>query len=259
LTFHQDIYREVASDPAKAASKVTSRLIDESPPPSKTSANTLIILKPNIVRPSPPPVTTDFRVIAGIIVALKNAGFNEIAVAEGSGTGNTLDNLEQLGYSSLGVRLIDLDSLPSSPVKVPGFEVWNTIYLPDILINAFIISVPVLKDHSMLGVTLGLKNMVGVLPSAHYSGYWTYKKSQIHKSNPHGCVSDLIKIIRPHWTIVDATVGMKDSHISGAHICPPVNIVFGSSNSLEADKYGTKILGHNWNDIEYLRKISEHW
>jgi len=255
LTSSEYIHREVASDPAKAASRVTSHLIDESPPPP----NTLIILKPNIVRPSPPPVTTDFRVIAGIVVALRNAGFHEIAVAEGSGTGNTLENLEQLGYGSLGVKLIDLDSLPSSPVKVPNAEVWGTIHIPDILTSAFIISVPVLKDHSMLGVTLGLKNMVGVLPSAHYSGYWTYKKSQLHRKNPHGCVSDLIRIARPHWTIVDGTVGMTKSHISGDPFCPPANIVFGSSNSLEADKYGTKILGHNWSDIKYLRKISEYW
>jgi len=255
LTSSKYIHKEIASDPVKAASRVTSRLIDESSPPS----DTLIILKPNIVRPTPPPVTTDFRVVAGIVMALENAGFYEIAVAEGSGTGNTLENLEQLGYNSLGVKLIDLDSLPSSPVRVPNAEVWDSIYLPDILASVFIISIPVLKDHSMLKVTLGLKNMVGVLPSAHYSGYWTYKKSQIHKKNPDGCLSDLIRIVRPHWTIVDGTVGMKGSHISGDPLCPPANIIFGSSNSLEADKYGAKILGHDWKDIQYLKKISRYW
>ncbi|MBI5142214.1 MAG: DUF362 domain-containing protein [Nitrospirae bacterium] len=211
------------------------------------------------MKPAPPPVTTDVRVVAGVADAFRDAGYSNIIVAEGSGTGDTVQNLIDLGYGALGLPLVDLDSLPNSPVNVPDAEVWPVIHLPDIIRGAFIVSVPVLKDHSMLGVTIGLKNMVGVLPADHYSGYWAFRKSMIHKENPHGCVSDLIRAARPDWTIVDATVGMRESHVYGAPMNPPANLVFGSADSLEADKFGAELLGHNWLEIEYLRKISVFW
>lgn len=211
------------------------------------------------MKPAPPPVTTDVRVVAGVADALCDAGFSNIIVAEGSGTGDTVQNLTDLGYGALGLPLVDLDSLPNSPVTVPNAEVWPVIHLPDIIRDAFIISVPVLKDHSMLGVTIGLKNMVGVLPAGHYSGYWAFRKSMIHKENPHGCVSDLIRAARPDWTIVDATIGLRESHVYGVPMNPPANLVFGSADSLEADKFGTELLGHNWLEIDYLRKISVFW
>ena len=116
---------------------------------------------------------------------------------------------------------------------------------------------PALKEHSMCGVTVSLKNMVGILPAEHYSGYWTYKKSMIHKDNPDGCISDIIRVVNPDWAIVDATTGMKGSHISGTPIHPPVNLVYGSADPLEADIYGCELLGRNWKDIAYLRMIAE--
>lgn len=241
--------------PEDAAFKVASGLIKTCPPePGKR-----ILLKPNIVKPAPPPVTTDFRVVKGVVSALRKAGYDDIVIAEGSGTGNTLENFEALGYCDIEAELMDLDGQPFSAVNVNDFEVWESIFLPEILRDCHIVSIPVLKDHTMLGVTIGLKNMVGVLPAAKYSGYWTYKKSQIHRDRPHGCVSDIIRVAPPDWTIVDATVGMRGSHISGSPMAPPANMVFGSCDSLKADKYGASILGHDWKDIEYLIKIDSFW
>jgi uncharacterized protein (DUF362 family) len=247
------IIKQHADDIIKASFHVTEKLLTGHFP-SKP-----VVIKPNIVRPSSPPTTTDARVVEGIIMALKEAGINDIIIAEGSGTGDTMENFHGLGYAKLDVKLVDLDKENTVTFPVHNFSVWEKITVPEMLIDKFIISVPVLKEHSMCGVTISLKNMVGILPAKHYSGYWSYKKSQIHKYDAHGCIADIINVISPSWAIVDATVGMKGSHISGTPVEPPINLVYGSENPLQADKFGCELLGRNWKSIKYLRLINEQW
>jgi uncharacterized protein (DUF362 family) len=245
------IFKKQADNIVEATYGITTELLKDKQPSEP------VIIKPNIVKPAPPPITTDVKVVEGIIRALKDSGIKDILIAEGSASGDTLENLDILGYGRLGVKMIDLDREETVTVKVNNYNVWNEIIIPKMLLNKFIISVPVLKEHSMCGVTISLKNMVGILSARHYSGYWTYKKSMIHKYNLDGCIADIISVIKPDWAIVDATVGMRGSHISGTLIEPPLNLVYGSQDPLEADKYGCELLGINWKNIMYLRIIAE--
>lgn len=245
------IYKRQAGNIIEAAYAVTVELLKDTVP-SKP-----VLIKPNIVTGDPPPITTNVRVVQGIIKALKETGIKDMLIAEGSGSGNTIENLHKLGYSRLGIKLIDLDKEKTITLPVNNYHVWKEIIIPRMLLDKFIISVPVLKEHSMCGVTISLKNMVGILPAEHYSGYWSYKKSRIHKQDPDGCIADIVKVIKPEWAIVDATIGMRGSHLWGTLIKPPINLVYGSADPLEADKYGCKLLGRNWRDITYLRIIAE--
>lgn len=245
------IYKQNSDNIVDAAYDVASRLFKETLPREP------VIIKPNIVEPSSPPVTTDVWVVEGIIEALKQIGINNVLIAEGSGTGDTIENFEKNGYSKLNVALVDLDKEKTIAMPVPDHNVWKEIIVPEILLGKFIISVPVLKEHSLCGVTISLKNMVGILSAKHYSGYWTYKKSRIHEKDTDGCITDIISVIRPHMAIVDATVGMKGHHLSGTPIRPPLNLVYGSSDPLEADRFGCELLGRNWQQIKYLRMISD--
>ncbi len=241
------VFVERDDDPERLAYRVVRRLAETDPPREP------VIIKPNIVKPAPPPVTTDVRVVAGLIRALRELGITEMVVAEGSGTGDTCDNFRRLGYGDLGVPLVDLDGDESAEISVAAPRVWPTIRVSERLLDdVFIISVPVLKDHSMLGVTISLKNMVGCLSASHYAGYWTYKKSEIHRDRPHDCVVDVATTLLPHWAVVDALVGLRGSHIRGTPFDPPIGRVFASADPFLADVYGTGLLGHDWREIEYL-------
>jgi uncharacterized protein (DUF362 family) len=244
------IVKKQADNIFEAAYSVTSELLKDTLP-SKP-----VVIKPNIVEPSPPPTTTDVRVVEGVIKALHKSGINDIIIAEGSGTGNTIDNFHKLGYSKLGVRLIDLDKEKTVTLPVQNYHVWKEIHVPEIVLDKFIISVPVLKEHSMCGVTISLKNMVGILPEKYYSGYWAYKKSMIHKFNTDFCIADIVNVIKPDMAIVDATIGMKGSHLSGIPLDPPINLVYGSADPFEADTYGCELLGRDMQNIIYLRMIA---
>lgn len=244
------IYEEKSDNIVEAAFTVTRRLLNERVPEGR------VFIKPNIVRLSPPPVTTDVRVIEGIVRALVEAGKRDIVVAEGSGEGDSLVNLNELGYSRLGVRILDFDREKTVSVPVANHRVWERIHVPAVLLGAFIISVPVLKEHTMCRVSLSLKNMVGVLPERFYSGYWSYKKSMIHREHTDGCIADIVSIMRPAWAVVDGTIGMRGSHLCGCPIKPPVNRVFGSSDPFEADCHGCGLLGIDWREVAHLRSIS---
>jgi uncharacterized protein (DUF362 family) len=243
------IIKKNADDVQNASMYVTEKLLEQHSPSGP------VIIKPNIVEPSLPPVTTDVRVVEGVVRALNEACIKEVVIAEGSGTGDTMDNFQTLGYAKLGADLVDLDKEKTVKMQVENHRVWKHITVPEILIDTFIISVPVLKEHSMCGVTISLKNMVGILPARDYSGYWTYKKSQVHKYDTDGCIADIISVIAPSWAVVDATVGMKGSHLSGTPISPPINLVYGSADPFEADTFGCELLGRNWRDIRHLQMI----
>jgi uncharacterized protein (DUF362 family) len=245
------IYKKRADHRAEASYRVAAQLL-ESAVPSRP-----VVIKPNIVEPSRPPVTTDVRVVEGIVRALRDSGIKDILVAEGSGTGDTLENFDLLGYSDLGVKLLDLDQEETVRLPVAHHHVWDEVIVPKVLLDKFIISVPVLKEHSLCGVTISLKNMIGILPAPHYSGYWTYKKSQVHKYDTHGCIADIIQVVSPDWAIVDASQGMKDHHLSGSPIEPPLNLVYGSVDPLEADRFGCELLGREQAEILYLKLIEE--
>ena len=246
------IFKEKADDIIEAGYTVTMKLLKDTVP-SKP-----VIIKPNIVTQDPPPTTTDVKIVQGIIKALKESGINGITIAEGSASGDTLENLSGLGYLKLGVRLIDFNKEKTIALPVHNHTVWKEIIIPQALLNKFIISVPVLKEHSMCGVSISLKNMVGILPERHYSGYWSYKKSRIHEKDPDGCIADIISIIKPDWAIVDATIGMRGSHLCGTPIEPPLNIVYGSGDPLEADMFGCGLLNKDWRDIPYLQIITDN-
>ena len=243
------IYQKDATTIIDAAAYVTSQLLKEKRPTKP------VIIKPNLVEPTSPPTTTDVRVIEGIIKALREKDIEDITVAEGSGTGDTIDNFNLLGFSKVSAKLVDLDKEDTVTLPVQNHRVWSEISIPEILLDKFIISAPVLKEHSMVGVTISLKNMVGILPEKYYSGFWVYKKSMVHKYDTNGCIADINTVVKPDMAIVDATIGMKGSHLSGTPCDPPLNLVYGSVDPLEADKFGCELLGRSWENIDYLKFI----
>lgn len=217
-----------------------------------------VIVKPNVVNLSPPPVTTDVRCVMAVVDYLRERIGAEILVAEGSGEGDTLENLRRHGYERVGVPLVDLDALPDRTYSNDAAGVYSEIRLPEILEGAGLVSVPPAKDHSITGVTLGLKNMVGCLPARHYGGYWTYKKSQIHAVDEHQALADLMLYIRPHLTVIDALDGLEGGHLSGRVPDPPLRRIIAGTDVLAADREAAKLLGHDPEEIRYL-KLAERF
>jgi uncharacterized protein (DUF362 family) len=234
------------------------RLLDATGLLDRVAGEKRILIKPNLVEPQKPPITTPVELIA-ILVEYLHASHPhmEIIIGEGCGssTKNTLEIFEILGYSRLAdmncVTLLDLNEAPLVHMQDSNCKHWPEMYLPHIALDSFLISVPVLKAHSLAGVTLTMKNMIGLAPPAHYQqgGHW--KKASFHQ-NIQEAVFDLNQYRTPDFTLLDATIGMQEAHLWGPTCDPPPNRLAAGYDPVAIDSYGCNLLGIKWNSVGHI-------
>lgn len=219
-----------------------------------------ILLKPNLVEALAPPITTPVELIESLVAYLKrHAPEREIMVGEGTGSVDydTWHCFDSLGYTEMAARhnveLVDLNALPSIRLADKRCQRWPEMYLPALLAEVFLLSVPVLKAHSLAGVTLTMKNMMGCAPPAHYQqgGHWG--KSSFHDRMQES-VFDLNCYRTPDFTLLDATIGMSQAHLWGPHCDPPVGRLAASADPVSIDMYGCELLGKNWRKVGHIAR-----
>ncbi|OGP30620.1 MAG: hypothetical protein A2073_04585 [Deltaproteobacteria bacterium GWC2_42_11] len=218
-----------------------------------------ILIKPNLVEALKPPITTPVELTEALVsyIRERTAGV-DIAIGEGTGAAeyDTQYVFNKLGYTRLAeeksVKLIDLNKEPLVKLTNPKLSRWQEIYLPGILFDSFIISVPVLKAHSLADVTLTMKNMMGAAPPSHYQkgGHW--KKSAFHQRMQES-ILDLNRYRTPDFTILDATIGMKEAHLWGPVCDPHPNIIAAGFDPVAIDAYGAELLKKDWKKVGYIR------
>ncbi len=216
-----------------------------------------ILIKPNLINTSPPPVTVPVELVAALITLIRSWSDAEIVVAEGSGAPSveTSDAYEKLGYGAmaaeLGVSLIDLNTAPLKTLRKAECEIFPEMHLPEILFDSFVISLAMLKAHSISDVTLAMKNMIGCAPPSHYQvgGHW--KKSAFHRYM-HESIFELNQYRAPDMCLIDARVGLADYHLGGATCNPPVGKFIAGFDPVAVDAMGAELLGFSWQDIGHI-------
>ncbi len=218
-----------------------------------------VLIKPNLVEAIAPPVTTPVELVRAVVEYIEEkAPHVEIIIGEGTGAADyeTERCFETLGYSRLarekGIWLIDLNRVPLVKLSDRRFSRWPELYLPQVVLDSFLISVPVLKAHSLSEVTLAMKNMVGVAPPAHYrqGGHW--KKSAFHNRMQES-ILDLNRYRAPDFSILDATVGMKEAHLWGATCDPKPGLLVAGFDPVAVDAFGADILKRNPDRIGHIK------
>lgn len=217
-----------------------------------------VLIKPNMVEALDPPITTHVDIVEALIDYLR-AHKPDVRIIVGEGTGSleydTFHCFQRLNYMNLekkgNVELIDLNIEPCRHLTNDSCNRWPELYLPELLFNSYLISVPVLKAHSMCHVTLTMKNMMGCAPPAHYqSGGWG--KSSFHMRLDEA-IFDLNQYRTPDFSVIDAAVGMAQAHLWGPTCKPPIQKILAGYDPVAIDAYGTKLLGRSWQDIGHIR------
>lgn len=107
----------------------------------------------------------------------------------------------------------------------------------------FLINVPKMKTHILTLVTLGMKNLKGVLPPS-------YKRLLLLKGLHHGIV-DLNIAVKPHLTLIEGIIGQEGlGPIAGDPI--EVGAVILGSKVTEVDAVGCRIMGINPLEVKHL-------
>lgn len=235
-----------------------SSLLEQSKVEKKVGDGRRVLIKPNIVEALAPPITTPVELIEAIVDYLLNfIAAENIIIGEGCGATeyDTLHAFAKMGYTELatsrGVELIDLNKAESQARTKPECRRWPQMYLPKILDEVFLFSVPQLKAHSLAGVTLTMKNMMGCAPPRHYKGGGAWNKASFH-TNIQAAIFDLNRYRCPDFTLLDATIGMAQAHLWGPKCSPPVNTLAASFDPVAIDSYGASLLGRRWQDIDHI-------
>ncbi len=212
----------------------------------------LIIIKPNLTNSSLPPVTTNVAAAEALYDYCKAHTKAEVAVGEGCGSGTTPDVFAALGYTELaerrGLRLIDFNEAETTILEDKDALLLKQFHIPRVAQNAFIISLPVLKDHSFTKTTIAMKNMFGIAPGKFYAGGWN--KAQLHSPSTDKSVVDICRYKKPDLSIVDASVALTGMHLSGRH--KKMGLILAGFDPVAVDTLGSKLLGHNPKKLPYL-------
>lgn len=212
----------------------------------------LIIIKPNLTNADKPPVTTPVGIVEAIYNYCKDHTTAEIAIGEGCGSGTTDQTYRANGYTALaekyGIELIDFNTEKAVKISDSRALQVKDFYMPEILLDAFVISVPILKDHCFTKTTIAMKNMFGMAPQPYYGGSWN--KSQLHSPSTDKSVYDLCLYKKPGLCVVDAVVALKGMHLSGTP--KKFSVILASTDPVAVDAVGSEMLDHEPGKIEYL-------
>lgn len=218
--------------------------------------NKVVLLKPNLVEfEETRPIHTHPEVIRGAIKLFKYLGAKEVVVAEGPGHRRDTDYLiKASGWKAVceeeRVIFVDLntDNLLRTRLK-SNLSGLGELYLPETVLKAdVVISLPKMKTHHWVGVTLSLKNMFGIVPGIKYG----WPKNILHWKDINKCIIDVNSTIRPEFAIVDGIMAMEgDGPIQGNNI--PANVVVMGDDLVAVDATCCRIMGINPRKIKYLK------
>jgi uncharacterized protein (DUF362 family) len=215
-------------------------------------ADGLIIIKPNLTNSSPPPVTTSAQATEAVYKYCRDHTKAQIAIGEGAGSGNTCDVYAALGYNDLArryhIELIDFNNAETIELKNPDALQLKRFHLPKVAMDAFIISVPVLKDHDFSKTTIAMKNMFGLAPGKYYAGGWN--KSKLHSPSVDDSIVDVCTYKKPALSVVDASVALQGGHLSGRK--KHLNLILAAFDPVAVDTVGSELLGHDPGWVHYL-------
>ncbi|MBP7634849.1 DUF362 domain-containing protein [Candidatus Ozemobacteraceae bacterium] len=219
-----------------------------------------VLLKPNFVECHPGrPINTDVRLITQVVDACMRLGAASVVVGEAPG--HRRDPWYSIYHSTLRealpsqVRCIDLNH--GDLVKVPN-KGWYTnlkhFYITTPLAEAdVVISIPKMKTHHWMGVTLSMKNLFGNLPGIVYG----WPKNLLHVQGIARSIVDLTLTMPPNFVVVDGITGMEgDGPIMGTP--KSMGVVVMGKDPLAVDATCARMMGFEPGNIPYMALAMPH-
>ena len=219
-----------------------------------------VLLKPNLVEfAAGSSINTEPRLVVAAADALRRAGAASVVVAEGPGHRRDTEALLlasglQAALSDAGVRFVDLNDAPvvRTPIR-SRYTGLSELWIPRILRETeIVVSMPKLKTHHWVGVTMSLKNCFGCMPGRVYG----WPKDVFHVRGIEESILDIVGAVRPSLVIMDGIVGMEgDGPIMGQPVRSGVIVV--SRDPVAADVTGARLMGMEPEKVRYLMEAGK--
>lgn len=215
-----------------------------------------VIVKPNICVDYHPPeyaVTTNPVVVGTLVSLCLAAGASRVRVMDTPLGGTAVSAYAVSGISEAvraaggEMQVMRPDRFVSTPIPagrdLSEWPVYQDIFETDVLIN-----VPIAKQHSLARLSLGCKNLLGLVGTPN----------RIHL-NLGQRVADLAGLIRPTLTVVDAVRILVTHGPTGGSLndVKQTNTVIASHDPVTADAFAASLFGLDGADVEYVKLAGE--
>jgi len=209
-----------------------------------------VVVKPNIGWDRSPEqaANTNPQVVQTVVKMALDAGAGRVHVFDRT------CNDERRTYANSGIKeaveaIADprvvcsfIDQRKFVPVTIErGKAVKSWEFYDDALQAQCYINLPIAKDHGLAGLTLGMKNVMGVIGG---------RRGSIHQDLGQS-LADMGTVIRPTITIIDATRILLRNGPQGGSLrdVRKLDTILASVDTVAADAYATKLFDRSVDDI----------
>jgi len=197
--------------------------------------------------------TTDPIVVEAIIKKLHTLPV-KVYVVESDATMTDADKaFEATGMKQMadrnGVECLNLRHLKDRvKIDIPEGKALKSITVPRIVTESAVISAAKLKTHGSTKVTLGMKNMFGLLPDKF--------KGKYHIKGISKVITDINTVLKPALTVIDGFVAMEGSGpVNGSPV--QMNIIIAGKDVVATDATACRTMGFDPKEVAHIRMANE--
>jgi len=211
-----------------------------------------VIIKPNICvayHTYEYAATTNPEVVGALVRLCVGAGARRVRVMDYPFGGKAEQAYERSGIgkavTEAGGEMEVMSAMKFRGIAIPdGRDITKWPVYIDAIDTDVLINVPIAKHHSLGRLTLGMKNLMGLIRD----------RSQFH-FNLGQRIADLTSLLRPQLTVVDAVRILTNHGPSGGNLndVKLMNTVIASHDIVAADAYATTLFGLTGEDIPAIR------
>ncbi len=192
--------------------------------------------------------TTNPWVVGALVKMCFEAGASKVQVMDSPFSGTPANAYITSGIGEQvelnGGEMVQMSSFMFKEVTIENalmlhkVKIFEDVFKADALIN-----VPIAKHHSMATLTLGMKNLMGLITN----------RSAIHLDFANQ-LTDLAMKIRPALTVIDAVRILVSSGPTGGDLddVQQMDTIIASPDIVAADAYATSLFGLLPEDLKYL-------
>jgi uncharacterized protein (DUF362 family) len=227
-----------------------------------------ILMKVNltVARPAETGSTCDPRVLAPLINDCYAEGAKEVSVGDSSAVlmedvlkANPIHSIAE----AHNAKFIDFAKGPFRAVEVESGLAVDGYVLSEHVLNAeVLINLAKMKTHTMAGVTLCMKNLMGCILGG---GSWNGKeycwkdysdRRKIHTAGCHKALVDLNTLIHPTLNIIDGFIAQEgESPFKGEPV--DMRTFIAGEDIVAVDATGARVMGFNPTSIGYIKTAAK--
>jgi uncharacterized protein (DUF362 family) len=214
----------------------------------------VVVVKPNIGWNSPPEVkaTTDPLVVRTLVHLCFKAGASRVYVFDRSVSNPRLAYVTsgiQKAAEEAGAQVLHVDNVGDAKIYA-RVTIPDATFITESLVNRYamecdtFVNVPIAKHHGEAGLTLAMKNLMGITGDQRGKWHWGLDEALV----------DINRKVRSHLTVVDASSIMLRGGPTGGNpsYLKRLDTFMASSNVVSADAEAAKLFGRDAAAMPYL-------